>query len=267
MECKGCGKDLTGEEYRNVANWPFCMECFERLMDAPAKEEERRIDVRLDVEKGIPSPELETVGGMRCGLCGAGIDSGQEKRLGIWDLCPNCYQALVSAPPDEQGPFERTESDESEAKDHSTEETTEEAPIHLRVQTGFMKSVNCHGCGRRIPAGGSRLVDGRPYCPDCYYVRSMWEDVKAPHPETTESPRSAHFPGKLADAADLGEIGAGVEPRCESCDREVNRESLMRVEGFAICQACLATDPKLALWIARVRHQKRLQRIKSEIQP
>jgi hypothetical protein len=41
----------------------------------------------------------------------------------------------------------------------------------------------------------------------------------------------------------------------------------MQVEGFAICQACLTTDPKLALWIARARHQKRLQRIKSEIQP
>jgi formylmethanofuran dehydrogenase subunit E len=243
------------------------MECFGRLMDAPAKEEDRRIAVRSDVEEGVSSPEPETVGGVKCGLCGAEIDAEQERRLGIWSLCPNCHQALVSAAPDKQDSFDRTAQYEIEAKDRSTEETTEEAPIHLQVQTGFMKSVNCHSCGRRIPGGGSRLVDGRPYCPDCYYVRSIREDVDAPRPETTESPRSAHFPGKLAGAADPGEIGAGVEPRCESCDREVNRESLMQVEGFAICQACLTTDPKLALWIARARHQKRLQRIKSEIQP
>jgi hypothetical protein len=46
----------------------------------------------------------------------------------------------------------------------------------------------------------------------------------------------------------------------------VDREGAKEVEGFTICLACLATDSELALSIARARHRKRLQEIRSEIE-
>ena len=49
------------------------------------------------------------------------------------------------------------------------------------------------------------------------------------------------------------------------CLADVPEDQLQTVEGFAICQACLSSDAELAVHLARARHQKRLQRLKEEL--
>jgi len=44
MECKKCGRDLTGMEYKKVAEWPFCQECFQALMDKAGEKKEEKAD-------------------------------------------------------------------------------------------------------------------------------------------------------------------------------------------------------------------------------
>ena len=50
MQCKKCGKDLSGEEHRMVAEWPFCMDCFQQLMEKPAKKVEPDVEVEAPAE-------------------------------------------------------------------------------------------------------------------------------------------------------------------------------------------------------------------------
>ncbi len=287
MECKGCGKNINGEEYRDVADWQFCLECFERLMNKPVQGGEsapagmRTITGNRDgVEDrtGISTPEDET---RRCGLCEKELAPGEGGKLGIWTLCPGCRQALVAAPdpradpaaagevPDDVGTEEKAADDEPRSGD--------DQPIHPQVRATFMQSVNCSGCGRRIPLGGSKLLDGEPYCPDCFYARSRSEAagtarIPTSHAESAGPPPPAPQPGDAISAADGNRTGepsveeATVKVRsCESCGRDAIRGNLTQVEGFFICRACLATDPDLALSIARARHQKRLEQIRSEL--
>ena len=48
MECKQCSKNLAGEEYKMVAEWPFCPDCFRKLMEKPTEKD--RVEAKPDAE-------------------------------------------------------------------------------------------------------------------------------------------------------------------------------------------------------------------------
>ena len=248
MECQKCGKDLAGKEYKMVADWPFCLECFQGLMKKSTKKVEASADTQMQdaaVEGSIKRAKL------KCQLCEKEIEDDHYKKVGIWIFCSECHADLISrpkAPPPSQ--------DEEAAEDINQAEDEPVSPNHDRVQVKYMQYVNCRGCGRHIPERGSKDVNGEPYCPDCYYALPE-ESRLAGRAETEKN----NLEKKVLP--EVSEVKAGQG--CESCGRHVPEETLQMVEGFAICQACLSIDADLAVQLAQARHQKRLQRLKEEL--
>ncbi len=262
MQCKKCGKDIAGEEHRMVAEWPFCMDCFQQLMEKPAKKVEPEVEIEALAE---PEPEKEDVSvevvfeqeKQKCTLCGKETEGEQYKKVGIWTFCPECHLDMTPRPKPPPPP-----ETEEEVVDEA-----EEAALRARFRVKYTHRVKCAECGRMIPEGGSKQVEEEPYCPDCYY--GLPEDVR----QAAEEAEAAAMAGEEAEAAEISrEIEAPVEPPeleavpgCESCGKEVAEDKLQTVEGFAICQACLSADDELAVHLARARHQKRLQRLREEL--
>jgi len=258
MQCKKCGKDVSGEEYRMVAEWPFCMECFHGLMEKPAKKVEPLAEEVVKPEKKEAAVEVvfETAK-RRCTLCEKEIFGDQYKKVGIWTFCPECHLEMTPRPKPPPPP-----EPEEEAVDEA-----EEAAMRARFRIKYMHRVKCVGCGKMIPEGGSKQVDEEPYCPDCFYA--LPEEVR-------QAAEEAAAAAMVAEEAELAEVSPEETiPRkvpeletpegCESCGKKLAEDKLQTVEGFAICKACLSSDAELAVHLARARHQKRLQRLKDEL--
>jgi hypothetical protein len=242
MECKKCGIDLSEREYKTVASWAFCLECFQALMN---KAEERK---KEPVE---PEPPAATGEPLCCLVCEREIEpDAAHEMLGMM-LCRECYENLIRKPAIPPRP---------EAGDQETEGDLSEKPAVMQVRVDFSSPVQCSGCGRQIPAIGSKSFEGRPYCPDCYYKLPEIE-ARKPKPFPKAEPDR---PGEGADASG----GAAEQPVgliCSACQRRVLPANLKTIEGFEICLACLTTDPETALEIARIRHRKALERIRKEL--
>ena len=260
MQCKKCGKDIVGEEHRMVAEWPFCLDCFQLLMDKPAKKVEPEVEVEAPAEPEKEDVSVQVVleqARQKCTLCEKEIEGDQYKKVGIWTFCPECHLDMTPRPKPPPPP-----EPEEEAVDEA-----EEAAMRARFRVRYTHRVKCSACGRMVPEGGSRQVEEEPYCPDCFY--GLPEEVR----QAAEEAEAAAMAGEEEETAEMSrEIEAPVEPPeieavpgCESCGKEVAEDKLQTVEGFAICQACLSSDAELAVHLARARHQKRLQRLKEEM--
>jgi formylmethanofuran dehydrogenase subunit E len=257
MQCKKCGKDISGEEYRMVAEWPFCMECFHVLLEKPAKKVEPPAEKVVKPEKKEAAVEVvfETAK-RRCTLCEKEIFGDRYKKVGIWTFCPDCHVDMTPRPkpPPPPKPEEEAVDEEEEAR-------------KARFRIKYMHRVKCAACGRMIPEGGSKQVDEEPYCPDCYY--GLPEEVR----QAAEAAQAAAMAGEVAEGGEVSveeaitrEVHELETPEgCESCGKKVPEDKLQTVEGFAICQACLSSDAELAVHLARARHQKRLQRLREEL--
>jgi hypothetical protein len=241
-----------------VAEWPFCMDCFQQLMEKPTKKPEPPAETVAEPEKEDVSVEVVfEQEKQECTLCGKETEGEQYKKVGIWTFCSECHLDMTPRPKPPPLPEPEEEPVDEE----------EEAALRARFRMKYMHRVKCAECGRMIPAGGSKNVDDEPYCPDCYYGLS--EEVR----QAAEEAQAAAMAGEEAEAAEIsGEMEAPVEapeieafPGCESCGKEVSEDNLQTVEGFAICQACLSADDELAVHLARARHQKRLQRLRDEL--
>jgi hypothetical protein len=262
MQCKKCCKDIAGDEYKMVAEWPFCMECFHGLMEKPAKKVEPEVEVEVPTEPGHEKEDVsvEVVfdqARKKCTLCEKEIFGDHYKKVGIWTFCPDCHLDMTPRPKPPPPP-----QPEEEAVDEA-----EEAAMRARFRIKYMHRVKCTGCGRRIPAGGSKQVEEEPYCPDCFYalpeeVRQAAEEAQAAAIAGEEDTLAEVTPEKPAPAKPLE---VEVPEGCESCGKAVPEDKLQTVEGFAICQACLSSDAELAVHLARARHQMRLQRLKDEL--
>ncbi|MEN6486522.1 MAG: hypothetical protein ABFD98_16725 [Syntrophobacteraceae bacterium] len=248
MKCRGCGKELVeGDDYRMVAEWPFCPSCFEDLMKGPAKP--RETPAAPVVQEQAPAPE-------RCSACKRELAPGEGGKFGIWTFCPECYGDLVSLTRDETAGDEETAENEDGLSGAEAREDAEKDAVAARVAVGLATYVNCKGCGRRIPVGGSRNVDGELYCPDCYYALT---EKEAQNPEARPAGIPGEAPGKHRPAEG--------EDRCACCDRPLRAGFHDTVEGFPLCGACLSTDSALALQIARERHRRLLDRLRSGLNP
>jgi hypothetical protein len=281
MDCRECGTDLTNAEHKMVAEWPFCLDCFQRLLERPKQPEPAaepepdpveppsaptegpgvtfQVNARTEPAKG-PSdapregpgvsfqisartapPPAETA--ERCSLCGGPVSSGGVK-LGPMVICTSCTDGLgqtAAAPAREPVRDAVPESHGVQA-----------APSAPEVEPKAF--INCAGCGRRVPTGGSKPVGDEHYCPDCFATLS-------PEATTTEPTAAPPEPAVAPPAAPAAQ-GDGL---CDSCERPHPGAVLQEVEGFRLCGACVSTDPVLALQVARARHQRRLQHLQGEL--
>ena len=272
MQCKKCSTDIAGEEHRMVAEWPFCLDCFQQLIEKPAKKVEPEIEVEPPAE---PEPEKEDVSvsvvfqqeELKCTLCERKIVGEQYQKVGIWTFCPECNLDMTPRPKPPPPPEPEEEPVDEE----------EEAASRARFRVKFTHRIKCAECGRMIPEGGSKQVEEEPYCPDCYYglpeeVRQAAEEAEAAEVAVEET-EPAETPGEEGEPAAISreepppvEIAEIEAPEgCESCGKEVPEDKLQTVEGFGICRACLSSDAELAVHLARARHQKRLQRLREEL--
>lgn len=241
MKCRGCDRELVeGEDYRMVAEWAFCPPCFENLMKGPDKASEPQPAERSEPASGTEGPAPSPV---PCSVCKRPLGPEEAKKLGIWSFCPECYCELESFAREAESPDGEgagTAAQEAEEPEGGIDGVTVEL-------TGF---TTCKGCGRRIPRGGSRSVDGESYCPDCFYALSGKETEKSTAPPVPIPPDKTDQSGEVPTREGEG--------RCACCDRPLRQGACEEVEGFALCRACLTTDPDLALRIARERHRRRL---------
>ena len=166
-----------------------------------------------------------------CHLCKKALDEGSSKKVGLWKFCTDCFGDLNK-------PARLNVSLSVEPKEQ--EETEQEEVVVLKAVY-----VNCGQCGRRIPERGSKERNGEPYCPDCYFA-------------SQESPRAPEVDEPMKLEAES--ISAG---KCMSCLNEGCE--LKMVKGFPLCSACLVSDQNLALEIAKKRHKKKLEQLKSEL--
>jgi len=238
MECKKCGIDLSGKEYKNVAQWPFCLECFQTLMT--------RAEEKKDDQAETPAPTA-TSERQRCLVCEKEIETSMGCEMLGMTFCRECYENMVKKP--DIPP--RMEVDETETM------APPEKPAVMQVRVDLKSPVQCYGCGRQIPAIAGKQFDSHPYCPDCYYrlpeIKAQkpgpFPSAVAPQPEETHACTEEHKGGRV----------------CQACQRQVLPASLKTVEGFEICLACLTTDQDTALEIARTRHRKTLEKIRQEL--
>lgn len=256
MKCKDCGKDISGDEYRKVADWIFCPDCFGKLMDKSEKETETEPAPQMeseDVEK-VSMDEKKLV----CQVCNKELDSDGVKKVGIWHFCDKCHADLVFRSPEPVISKDKSGEGEDDAQKEKAETDTQ--PLG-RVSVRMRQSINCHSCGRQILAVASREVDGNPFCPDCFYAlpESMDGDEKA------EAPLPEKEDIKPAEKRMPTPADSKPEARCESCDKTITQGDFNTVEGFVICRACLTTNQELAVQVAKKRHQQYLQKIENEI--
>lgn len=256
MKCRGCGQDLDGDNYKMVADWPFCTACFEGLLHKPAQERMEEVGREPVQPEPKPDPSL-------CSMCRKELLPGEGRQLAVWILCPQCYADLVSPtvpeePKDEDAATVTStapEEDESSASGGNVPEDGDEAAS--RIQVTVTKFIQCAKCGRKIPQGGSRLRDGSPLCPDCYYSRD--ETAEEGHSGMDDEPSVP--PGGKGIHPEPVEDVQDVVKRCAACGAAMEAGLLERVDGFLICRACFTTDPGLAVQIAREKHRRSLQQL------
>ena len=229
MECRACGRDLSGAEHRMVAEWPFCLDCFERLLKRPEPTPTDRAPAHARVS---PSPAPQT--GPLCIVCGRDVAGRDHVSLGPLVVCAECVEGLGT-------PSTEEETDEAQVRDEPREKVAAEP----------RRYVNCTACGRRIPEGGSKSSGDQRYCPDCYRALPVPEDASG----ASEEPRDDGSAGLSAEATQ----------QCECCQRSLHPGAYAVQEGFVLCQACLSTDHGAAIDIARARHLKRMLALKEDL--
>lgn len=151
MNCRKCEKPL-GDEYKLVAEWPFCLDCFEQLLNPPP--------APAAVAQPAPDPAPPAAAPVadaapRCFVCQRAIDEEDAARLGPWRFCRSCFAALTAA-----------RAEPAEDPGVAEEPAAHSGPRDLYEQ-GHAQRVVCAACGRRIPGGGARVIDGAPLCPEC----------------------------------------------------------------------------------------------------
>ena len=151
LSCKQCKKEIEKGMEKKVADWDFCGDCFQELLNKPEKELEPEPEPFAENEK-IP-----------CHLCKKELTDKTRIKSGIWYFCSKCHTGLNFT--------SKKKSDlEQEEKELTPEEANTGSPeIILNPRHDFMKSEQCNGCGRDMPVGGGRDFEGKNLCPECYY--------------------------------------------------------------------------------------------------
>jgi len=151
--CYKCKKEIIPGHEKKVADWNFCEDCFQELLNKPAK--------KLEEPESVLTPKPEKI---LCHLCKKEINDDTCKKTGIWKFCPECHANLNFSSKQKSG----TDQEEKKLTPEQANRGTPE--INLNPRYNFMKSGQCEGCGREIPVGGGKDAGGKNLCPECFYT-------------------------------------------------------------------------------------------------
>ncbi len=168
MNCKGCNREIAGNEYREVGKWVFCLDCFEKLLN-PAESEPEKTDSHAHPGNSenlhdTPFVQDQLDKKKQCGICEIEIEKGKEKKLGIWTLCESCYNDMVFKSKDKN-----SDQDQNTEEDEADSETSETDNMD-RANTG--RTILCDDCGRVILEIAAKQDGDNLLCPDCFYKRT-----------------------------------------------------------------------------------------------
>ena len=247
--CKRCGRDVGDKSSKRVADWVFCEECFQQLMDDAthrAAEPPPEAGPTPAPVKGDAPPAPAAAAS--CRGCKRALGEGEARVFLGLTFCPTCETVLREGLSPPAFDLAATDAEPPEPEPPRVEQ--------VRVDHGAVTS--CHRCRRQVKLLGSREHEGERYCPDCYRAVT----AAGPHPEPGEVPRARSGPAQVV------RVSVTPAPRpeatCMSCG-QVSEVPLEPLEGFAICPACRGTDPALAVEIARARHRRLLEALKQRL--
>ena len=172
---------------------------------------------------------------------------GASLALGDVLICDACKQALILDPMRE---IRRQEEAEAAALAAEQAKPTQRLSPEDIVPVGLPGNKLCASCERRlIEPGGYRWVGEQPYCPACAVEAEA----------QLEASRPAPAPSAVAQAP-LDSDGFGS---CEACERPFVGTRPEPTRGYFLCEPCLEVDAGGAIELARGRHRRRLERLRS----
>ena len=248
MECQKCTTTLEQSTAIPVGQWTFCEACFRILLEAETTETDDQQHSEIadespaleqppskDEEKTAQPPAVTSNEQTACCmLCDAAFDASSGLSGRLLQLCPACIENLLA-------PFEQAPEPEPKPK--------EEQVIQRRT------FVHCAHCKRRIPTGGAKAINGKPFCPECH----MKETELQLSLETNSRVTNSHVNSAPAKAL----AKAKTNGSCSACLQTLPTEL---VEGFTLCHPCRSTDMSLALELARARHHEVLRQMKIDLE-
>lgn len=238
MNCKKCNADLADKEYKTIAQWNFCLDCFNEI-------------IRQGEEKSnapqAPEQPVQKGGVRHCIVCDKELGANEGLDLLGLLFCDSCYESIVNRPTEHDGRGDGNAGEDDPGKKRVAQ-----------VRVDFVSQAKCYQCGKTIRSVAGREYQGRLYCPDCYF---NIPEIKNPPPQAVID--VSLQAGTQKEVIEKPEArGASV---CQACQRLVPQENLKAIEGFEICSSCLAADSDTALEIARLRHRRRLAEIKKSL--
>ena len=237
MKCHKCENEILNDEFKKVADWAFCNDCFKLLLEKPKNNNQNKTNEKTETndnkEKEKVSHKIE------CSICDNKIQGDEFKKFASFIICPKCFSKLIARP--------KLPVPDKIKKNNEPKKISKEKNKFEQVEVLLNKYTLCNNCKRKIPLGGSREIDKKPYCPECYSkIKTQDKDLNTRN----------KLKINLSDNSDNKDI-----INCESCGKKLKNNSYKTIEGFIICNPCLLTDVELAIKIAKKRHQKYMEEL------
>lgn len=109
--CKKCGTPIEGDDFRLVANWKFCLKCFDEMMNKqaakkeetkPEKEEPEQQPIKASfaaeeflAATSCKKEDAPSAAEVQCQMCDCKIPADTPKFLGVWQLCQKCEDNMA----------------------------------------------------------------------------------------------------------------------------------------------------------------------------
>ncbi|MCH2205663.1 MAG: hypothetical protein MK132_07320 [Lentisphaerales bacterium] len=168
--CKKCQTPISGDEFRMVADWKFCLSCFDDMMNKQAvKKEEPQpepIKASFAAEEFLAAAsskkeEAPSAAEIKCQMCDCKIPADTPKFLGVWQLCQNCEDNMAFK-------LQPVVIEEEEPKEED-EPDTRRRDLNGRVLQAAPDESVCVACNRPIFVRAAKKIDDQLYCPECFY--------------------------------------------------------------------------------------------------
>ena len=252
--CFGCGGEFERALLEEVGDALFCRLCLGRLL----RRVEERGGASIAIVAPVPASPLRAE--TPCFLCGGPLEEEPFVRLRGFAICAACSSSFAGEATESEGRDEpendneddnedEEDDDEVEAADQARDEHEGAGDQDARPVTPGAATAWCSRCGRAMPGPGSyRSIDSRPHCPACAPAHAALAQPPRPAPPDRSRPDPSR-----PDPAPSGRP-------CDACRRTTEAGGLRITHGFLLCEACLESEPDLALALAQARHRRRLER-------
>ena len=171
--CKKCQSPISGEDFRMVADWKFCLGCFESMMSAQKtkKEEQKQEPVKSSfaaeeflAAASSKKEEAPSASEIPCQMCDCTIPADTPKFLGVWQICQTCEENMAFKL--QPVVIEEDEPEEEEEPD------TRRRDLNGQVLQAAPDESVCVSCNRPIFVRAAKRIDDQLYCPECFYKKA-----------------------------------------------------------------------------------------------